>query len=252
MLRTNLKKKEDFYILGLLITSWVLITLPEFIYIKDIYSVTHYRANTMFKLTYQAFVMTYLSSGYIAIRTIEGLKKPYQKILLALFYSFIFTSIMYYPFKATNSYYGDLKVYKDLSGETWLRDKNPDTFAAISWLRENVEGQPTILEAPGDSYTEYNSISSYTGLPTLSGWYVHEWLWRGSPDIPQERVTDINLIYTSQDESLTKVLLQKYDIKYVIVSSFEKEKFPELFEEKFGRIGKVVFSTPTTTIYRVN
>jgi uncharacterized membrane protein len=51
------------FVLSLLTASWVLIALPEIFYVKDIYSGSHQRANTMFKLTYQAFVMFYLSSG---------------------------------------------------------------------------------------------------------------------------------------------------------------------------------------------
>ena len=43
----------DTFVLSLLITAWILIALPEIIYVKDIYAATHYRANTMFKLTYQ-------------------------------------------------------------------------------------------------------------------------------------------------------------------------------------------------------
>ena len=35
-----------------------------------------------------------------------------------------------------------------------------------------------VLEANGDSYSGYERVSAMTGLPTVLGWYVHEWLWR--------------------------------------------------------------------------
>jgi uncharacterized membrane protein len=247
------KAKEDFYILALLITSWVLIALPEFIYVKDIYAATHYRANTMFKLTYQAYVMSYLSTGYIVVRTISSFRRLLTKLFFVFIFAVIFASIMYYPFNAIKSYYGNLKTApSDLSGDEWLSTTYPYTLQAISWLKQNINGQPTILEAPGDSYTYYDVISSYTGLPTVSGWYVHEWLWRGSPDFPQARVDDITKIYESDNVPLTISLLKKYSVMYVVVGSFEKEKYPNLNEEKFGSLGKEVFATPTTKIYKLN
>jgi len=249
-------KREDFFVLALLTSSWMLIAIPEFIYVKDIYASTHYRANTMFKLTYQAYVMFYLSSGYIAITFIKRVKSVGSKIGMALLLAVIFTSVLYYPFVAVKSYYGDIfdKVNptKSLTGDLWLKEKYSDTFEVVSWFRQNIEGQPTILEAPGDSYTDYGVISSYTGLPTVSGWYVHEWLWRGTPDFPQGRVNDITTIYNTGDSVLAKSLLNKYAVKYVVVGSFEKEKFPELNEEKFSKIGNVVYLNRTSKIYQIH
>lgn len=245
-------KASDLFILSVLITSWILIFLPEIIYVKDIYIASYHRANTMFKLTYQAYVMSYLASGYITIRILTSLKKLSLKVITVVFFSIIFTSILWYPKFAINSYYNNLKTYRGLSGETWLSLKYPDIYNAVLWLRKNVDGQPIILEAPGDSYTDFNVISSYTGLPTVLGWFVHEWLWRGSTEILQKRVNDIQQIYTSANLEMTKTLLKRFNVKYVIIGPFERKKFPNLKSEKFSQIGKEVFTTPTTKIYQVN
>lgn len=251
LLKIKKVKNSDFFVLSLLITSWLLIIIPEIFYVKDIYIASHHRANTMFKLTYQAYVMFYITSGYIALRTVFLLKNVIGKISALLFFAVIFTSILWYPKLAIKSYYRDLKDYVGLSGNTWLMDKNPDLYATVNWFNENIKGQPVILEAPGDSYTEYNVISSYTGLPTVSGWFVHEWLWRGESTFPQERVSEITEIYTSQDIQLTKSLLDKYKVKYVIVGDFEREKFPNINELKFNQLGKVVLTSGTTKIYEI-
>ena len=245
-------KASDLFTLSLLLTSWVLIFLPEVIFVKDIYISSHSRANTMFKLTYQAFVMTYLASGYIAIRVLTLIKNPLLKVIVLTFFIIIFGSILSYPSFSVKSYYQKLEVYKGLSGETWLLEKHPDIYKTVMWFRENVAGQPTILEAPGDSYTEFNVISSYTGLPTVSGWFVHEWLWRGDSKFPQERVTDISQIYSSNDLNLTKKLMSKYGITYVIIGEFERQKFADLNEEKFSKLGSVTFSSGKTRVYRVS
>src|SRR5438876_400662 len=63
--------RSDIFIYLLIILSTFLIILPEFIYVKDIYP-AHYRANTMFKLVFQAFIMLSITSAYIFFRIMEG------------------------------------------------------------------------------------------------------------------------------------------------------------------------------------
>lgn len=115
-------------------------------------------------------------------------------------------------------------------------------------------GQPVILEAQGDSYTDYERISAYTGLPTVAGWWVHEWLWRGSPEIVGTRIPDVIAIYESPDLAQTKALLTKYNVKYVVVSYFEKSKYRNIREDKFNQIGKKIFESKNKNgaIYQVN
>jgi uncharacterized membrane protein len=245
-------KLTDIFVLSLMATSWILIIMPEVIFVKDIYIASHYRANTMFKLTYQSFVMSYLSSGYIIYRLISSTKGVWFKVLTLLFFAVVIFSLLSYPSFAVNSYYGDLKTYKSLDGVSWVKTQLPDRYESISWLNRNVDGQPVVLEAPGDSYTDFNVVSSYTGLPTISGWFVHEWLWRGDSSFPQKRVSDISQVYTSKDINITKALLNKYKVKYIIVGSQERQKFSNLHEAKFNQVGSVVFSSQTSRIYKIN
>lgn len=245
-------ERSDLFVMSLLITSWVLIIIPEIIFVKDIYIASHQRANTMFKLTYQAYVMFYLTSGYIAVRTITYLKSKRARIVAFLFFVILFTAVLIYPGFAINSFYGELKNYRGLAGDTWLKYQRPDEYEVVSWLKENISGQPVILEAPGDSYTEFNVVSAYTGLPTVSGWFVHEWLWRGDSSFPQNRVNDINEIYTSINLQTSKNLLKEYGVEYVIIGSFERQKYPNLKEEKFNNLGTEVFSSGEASIYKLS
>jgi len=242
----------DLFIISVLLASWILIILPELIYVKDIYIASHYRANTMFKLTYQAFVMFYLSSGYIIFRALTTVKNKAGKLIASVYFASILTAIMIYPNFAIKSYYGKLGNFQTLNGEVWLTEKYPELSGAVDWFRKNVKEEAVILEAPGDSYTQYNVISSYTGLPTVSGWFVHEWLWRGDAIYPQERVSDITDIYTSPDINLTLSEIKKYKVKYVIIGANEREKFPNINEEKFEKIGTLKTTIGNTKIYEVN
>lgn len=242
---------SDIFVIAMLSTAWVLIFLPEFLYVQDIYISSHYRANTMFKLTYQAFVISYLSAGYITVRCVGLIKNFFARLLLSLFFCFLFGLVLIYPKYSVSSYYGNLKTYKGLDGTAWLKNRYPDLFNSVNWLKANSDKKTVILEAPGDSYTFYNVISSYTGIPTVSGWFVHEWLWRGESKFPQERVNDINIIYTSNDMQKTKSLIEKYEIKYIIVGDFEREKYPKLNENKFLLMGKLVYVSGKTKIFSI-
>lgn len=253
--------KSDLFVLALLTTSFILILIPEVVFVKDIYIATHQRANTMFKLTYQSFIMSYLVFGYVAVRLLHSVKNQGLKLVSFLGVVTVLSSLLIYPYFAIKSYYGNifartneytqLPSYKGLDGETWARTSRPEEYAVIQWLRENVEGQPTILEAQGDSYTEFNIISSYTGLPTIEGWYVHEWLWRGTADFPQGRADEVQQLYVSPDLSLTKSLLDKYAVKYVVVGNFERQKYPDLNTAKWNTLGKPVFTSGATTLYEI-
>ncbi|MCX6724724.1 MAG: DUF2298 domain-containing protein, partial [Candidatus Shapirobacteria bacterium] len=105
-----LKKQKlnqaDFFILILLFVSWFLIIIPEFFYIKDIYIHSYQRANTMFKFTYQSFVMFSLSSGYIIFCLLTGFKRKSLKFIFVLFYLCLAFFVFIYPSFAIRSYYG--------------------------------------------------------------------------------------------------------------------------------------------------
>ncbi len=236
----------DVFVLLLIILSSLLIFLPEFIYVKDIYP-AHFRANTMFKLVFQAFIMLSLVSVYVIARISQSRVRfiffPISLVLIML--------VMTYPYMAIGSYYGDLKAYKGLHGTTYLNTLYPSDYAGILWLNAYVKGQPVILEAQGDSYTDYARVSANTGLPTVLGWTVHEWLWRGEYSIPAPRITDITNIYETNDLDVAKKLLKKYKVKYVFIGTMEYEKYPNLDEKKFEKLGKVVFQQDKTKIYEI-
>ncbi len=234
----------DHFVLALIITATILIIIPEIGYLKDIYIYEHRRANTMFKLVYQAFIMYSLCSGYILIRLSKHL-------LYRILFVIIFVCHLLYPYFAIRSYYG-FRQYRGLWGLNYLQNLYPDSLAAVDWLNANVTGQPVILEAVGDSYTTFNHVSSATGLPTIEGWVVHEWLWRGGYDQPGARSAEVQKIYESTNLTEVQQLLQKYNVEYVIVGPKEVEKYKDLKEDNLLNLGaKVVFQTGQTKVYRL-
>lgn len=244
----NLKNKPYVFVFPLILIffSTLLIIVPEFIYAKDIYP-QHYRANTVFKLGYQAYIMLSLVTAFAIVYILKkGRKIIWIPITLVLL-----TLNLLYPYFAVYSYFGELKVYKGLDGLSYLKDIYPDDYDAIHWIQKNIKGQPVILESQGDSYTDYGRISSNTGLPTVLGWTVHEWLWRGDYSIPAARLDDVRALY-EDDLNKTRDLISKYDIKYVYVGQLERTKYTLLNENKFEILGKVIYEKGTVRIYELN
>lgn len=225
----------------------ILIIIPEFFYIKDIYP-THFRANTMFKMGYQAYMMMSLTAMYVFWR-LQLLPKAYEwvkRTLTIASISSILLVLVYMNF-AVQSYYGNFTRPIKLDGIAWLKDQYPDTLEIVEFFNTKVTGQPVILEAQGDSYTDYNAVSAYTGLPTIAGWWVHEWLWRGTADIVGSRIPHIEAIYQSDDVLETRRLLRRFKVEYVVISSHEHKKYDvddkKINEKKFVKLGEEVFRT---------
>jgi uncharacterized membrane protein len=246
----NLFKKShrfspaDIFAISLIITATILVIIPEIGYIKDIYIYEHRRANTMFKLVYQAFILYSIISSYVLIKFRKNL------FYKALFFLILVVHLSY-PYFAVKSFYG-LKNYKGIWGLNFLKEGYPDNFAAINWINQNIKGQPVILEAVGDSYTQFNQVSSATGLPTVEGWIVHEWLWRGGYEKPAARQADVQKIYESQNIAEVRSLLQKYSVEYVFVGDKEREKYPNLNEKMFENLGgKIIFESGQTRVYKL-
>ncbi|MDO8659751.1 MAG: DUF2298 domain-containing protein [Candidatus Parcubacteria bacterium] len=259
-LKSNAKRYilnvSDIFVGILILLSTLLIIIPEFIYIKDIYP-AHYRANTMFKLVYESFIMLSLSSGYIIIRIFLNHKssitnRPYWKFAYWPIGLIVILIVFLYPYFAINSYFGDLKSYSGLNGISYLKPLYPEDYEAILWINKNIKGQPVVLEAQGDSYTDYARVSANTGLPTVLGWTVHEWLWRGTYDIPAPRITEVQKMYESTNIEETKNLLKKYKVSLVFVGNLEKQKYSNLNEEKFRSLGKIIHQKGSAKIFKLN
>jgi uncharacterized membrane protein len=244
----------DLFVLILSLAAVGLIVMPEIMYVKDIYLPSFHRANTMFKLTYQSFIMFGIATGYSAVRIFSrrggGLLHHFVNTLLLI----VLALPMLYPFQAVKGYYGTPlpNRYRGLDGLLFLERLYPGDFGAVQWLNENTRGQPVILEANGDSYTDYGRISMATGLPTVQGWFVHEWLWRGNADMVSERVHEVATVYESDDLPATKAILAKYQIQYIIIGKLERDAFKHLKEDKLTALGRKVFDREGTKVIQLD
>ena len=270
LLAEKLRKKENRSFTGLLFSISVpdlfvvimglcaigLIMIPELVYVRDIYEKNSARANTMFKLTYQAYIMFGMTMIYGIFRMLFVFRKKILKGIAVVGLTFFVWTCGYFG-NSVQAWFGtvwDPSAYKGLNATAFLETDFPEDAKGIRWLKDNIKGSPVVLEANGDSYTDYERVSAMTGLPTVLGWYVHEWLWRND-------VADLNLksekiqnIYTSTDEEQVKELLEKYDISYIFIGSCEREKYgSDLNSNLLKSLGETVFQDPDydTCIIRV-
>ena len=58
-----------------------LIVIPELVYVRDIYENGNARANTMFKLTYQAYMLFGMTMGYGIFRMLVAARKKVFKVV---------------------------------------------------------------------------------------------------------------------------------------------------------------------------
>jgi uncharacterized membrane protein len=220
----------------------------EFAYIIDGFGT---RMNTIFKFYYQAWALWSVASAFAAYYLIAGAQlKPIVRGLAAGVVVVVVALGLVFPAMAIRT-----KIEVDQPTLDVLKFTSqfaPDDGAAAQWLNQNAQGNPVILEAPGDEYNAGTSrISTWTGLPSVVGWAGHEGQWRGNYDIQGPRATDIQEIYKTGDVNRMLELLKQYDVRYVIVGPNEQRLYPGKGLEKFAQYLPVAFQQGGVTIYLV-
>ena len=78
-------------------------------------------------------------------------------------------------------------------------------------------------------------------MPTLLQWPGHELQWRGDSKLQEGRTEDLQTLYTSNDVNTVRSIIEKYNIRYVVVGRREHSTYTgvtlpdmtELFELAF-------------------
>lgn len=239
----------DMFVLVLGLCAFGLVLIPEIIYVRDIYSGSYKRANTMFKLSYQAFILFGMSMGFIMSKFLFFAKYKRRRVLAIISICLLIWSCGYFG-NSTKAWFGKWTTregYIGLDAGQYLKDINIEDYDATNWLMANLDGQPVVLEVNGDSYTDYCRVSARTGFPTIMGWKTHEWLWQSDsslayPEKLTRRENDIKTIYTSSDSGEVKRLLEQYKVECIYVGSLEREKFgSELNYDSLLSMGRIVY-----------
>ncbi len=237
---------ETFILSLLVFTGLCLVILPQFVFIKDIYftqNPPYARANTVFKIWYEAWVMLALSSGVCATILYSWLANRYS--LKGKFFASAIISVT-----LMIGGYGllvGLDTMKDVLPNTLdgidftKRLDGPQDYEVVEWARKNISGQPLVLEGTGQSYTTYDWFSAYTGLPTIIGWESHEWGWRYNKDAwnkVAERMGVVEGVYKTKDPEELRSKAHLIGISYILVSPNEVRLYGadnSIMKKAFGR-----------------
>ena len=239
------KHLKSLFVLILGICALGLIIIPEIIYVKDIYSKPYIRFNTVFKVTYEAFILFAICTNYAIIKLLLCHKKII--ITFGIILAILNISTFGYGIEALiyanygSSYIGIGEIYEQ------LKDRYYNDYLAIEWMNSNIPKGKVILEASAyeSSYTFYSRVSIFTGNPTVMGWFAHQWLWRNEnyemPKSFNTILSDIEQIYTNSDIEIKKDLIKKYNISYIFVGELEKETYYRIDIENLKKLGKIIY-----------
>lgn len=278
----------DIFVCGMIVVGLIMIIAPEIFYVRDIYTSGYLRSNTMFKFTYAAFIILSISMAYSIFRMFWMINKNGDFSGITFILGVLFTIMLIVPAHYTGialtQRCGEIKKenYQGLNGTAYLYTyTSKDTliaesgnlmpyYDAINWFNNEVSGTHVILETYGESYTDYNIVSSYTGLPTVCGWTTHEHLWRfhgivnkstnlleSDPDndvfelFIDPRHEDINTVYGSSDPEEVQAIIDKYDIEYIILGELEQRRLGVNNEVTLSKVGDVVFESGSLKVFKV-
>ncbi|MGE3798841.1 MAG: DUF2298 domain-containing protein, partial [Thermomicrobiales bacterium] len=213
------------------------------------------RMNTVFKFYLQIWVLLALAAAVFMVLFIDRIRRGMSWFVrgpwLIIFVILLGASLVY-PAYATPARLDDrfAEIPNTLDGmaymETATYTDGPDgieptqmeldqDLAAITWLRENVDGSPVILEAVTPLYRWGSRISVYTGLPTVIGWDWHQTQQRpGMQSLVDRRKSDVSQIFaeTRSFESI-RPLLDRYNVEYIYVGPLERAYYPASALAKF-------------------
>jgi uncharacterized membrane protein len=281
-LQQLLKRPTIFLPILFVILGLVLILTVEFFYAKDVFSVLnspYARTNTVFKIYFHvwAFLCSGVFSFYFATSTavMSKYKKTYWLIPLQLVVIAVMAIMSTYPYIAVSQYLvpkHDTLLKERFTSEemndgyTYIASLHPDDYALITYMEKLPYS--SILEVVNyDSYSYNARISAYTGNTTVTGWPLHNVQWyngydgkgistkNGKSELIEiaQRVTDVEKMYTSADESEVSQLLAKYGVGYVVFS--DQERFwaekdnKELNEVVYEKLCKTAWQEGNAMLY---
>lgn len=259
------------FVLLLMALGFFLVMVADLFHIVDAFSGPWRRMNTVFKVYYQAWLLLGIAGTFAvyalwssqssnrasagdsarwkstaALRLAQGGKWGGGAVLALLL-----VGSFYYTLGAAlerSGAQGAPYEGRTLDGLAYLEVDDPAEYAAIAWLRD--EAPPgRMVEAVGDDYSRFSNVSASTGLPTVLGWIGHELQWRGSSEPFAGRAEDVSAIYTSQDPGQVRLLLEKYEVRYVYVGKRELEKYGVSSLGNFKDFLETVFQQDDVVIY---
>jgi len=237
------------FVLLLILWGLLLVLGPEFLYLQDQFG---WRMNTIFKFYYQAWMLWSLAASF-GIAVLWKRLRPAANAVFTLCIALILAAGLAYPVMAFPNKTADFAPQHGFSLDDFdrVRRDTPDEAAAMQFLLEAGDGVLAEASSVNASYSGYSRFSTYTGLPTVIGWPMHEGQWRGTAEPQGNRLADLAALYTTPDWLTARQIIEMYGIRYIVVGPLERSTYP-VNEQKFFDNLPIVFQNAGVTIYEAS
>jgi len=138
-----------------------------------------------------------------------------------------------------------------LDGKRIFWESYSDAMLAAEWLEKAPVGvMAEAVAEQGGSYTSYNLVSTFSGMPSVLGWVGHEHQWRGGGAEVGTRQQDLKELYSTRKAERVKEIINQYKIRYIVFGNYERDTY-RTTDDLLAELFKPVFSSETLTIYEV-
>lgn len=257
------KLKAEFkyhgFIVSVMWAAFFMLALVEAFYVGDILKEGEwFRANTVFKVTSQIWLWLGSMCGPVVVWMMLSTKKAVPKIFIVILVLIVTAGSAVYTVKALKQVYFPGSSFQGLDqGLSWWKNKYPDDYNAylyLKGLRDNYpegERKKVILEAEGESYTNTSRYCTFLGWPTVAGWSVHEWTWRGGFEPIGARGGEVREVYMGESTENARLILKKYKVDYIVVGQVERERYSDWLKiDRFHEIADLIFLSGDTAVYK--
>jgi uncharacterized membrane protein len=248
-------------------TGALLLYGAELFFIRDVFFNGIPRLNTVFKLSYQAWLLLSLGGG-VALAAGLARQRSIQRIL-AVPVVLLAVCGLAYPLTASFNRTNGFNNPTAIDGLASVARSDPNEYALVRWIAQNTAPGDVIIEATGrrwargsdsmvtmvDGGSDYGSggrIASRTGRPAPIGWYSHEIQWRG--DTPENhaefgrRQDIVDRAYTTTNPADVLDAMDQFEAKYLVVGREEISNYPGLMPD-YAQFLEVAFESGTYRVY---
>lgn len=217
------KNKFDEFVLTIILGIWIMRILPEYL---NYFGIKVFSTRFVIPLHYTYLVIYFFGLEYLVSKVMS--KKVLSYLIALMFIVYGSLGFMEYNFSHFSSRY----TYKNFES-LYMPGAANYTRGVIElskWINENTKRDDYLIGHP----LTLEWIAGFTGRPVVAVSYGH-----GNPFLNmKQRREDIREFFTNP--SKRKVIIQKYDIKYIVLCPFTYNEYNVTVRD-FGNEFEVVF-----------
>ncbi len=269
-----LRRHPAALVAGLAALGALLLYGSELLLIRDVFFGGSPRLNTVFKLSYQAWILLSVAGSVALAAALRQAAAQPRPVLIAggLTVAVFLGAGLVYIVTAVPNRTDGFDNPTAIDGLAYVAREDPGEFALIRWLGEAVPPDAVIVEATGRvwrrgadlqpeivssriDYSDASRVSARTGLQTPIGWSGHEVQWRGSSDATHAEIGRrqdlVDRVYTAPGESEALAALDELGAGYVVVGRVERSRYVGDLMPPFAEFLDLAFEDGETRVYRI-